>query len=159
MAEKKRIYKKKKRVSGFAAVYRKWNEWDVGDILIGKYVGKREDNYEKDNYLVEVQDAQFSDKKAAKKLMPKEDGEPVVIGLNYTGKLASAMKNVEEGDEIQLEYQGTTALPKGHKFYGKDVHDMDVDILESEDEDEEQDEDESDEESEDDEDEDEDDDL
>lgn len=154
----KRIFKSKKKLSAVKAVYRKWSEWEVGDILIGTFKGTQVDGYDKDNYLVEVEDAQFADKKAAKKLMVVgDDGEKVIIGLNHTGKLANAMKSAEVGDVIQVEYKGMEKMTKG-KFKGKDVHDMEVDIVEEDDGDEDDEdlddeeiEDESDDESEDDE--------
>lgn len=135
----KRIFKSKKKLSSVKAVYRKWSEWDVGDILIGTFKGTQIDQYEKDNYLIEVEDAQFGNKKAAKKLAAV-DGEKVIIGLNHTGKLGRAMKNAEVGDVIQITYNGMDEMAKG-KFKGKDAHDMEVEVVEEEDEDESEDED------------------
>lgn len=137
----KRIFKSKKKLSSVKAVYRKWSDWETGDILIGTFKGTQVDGYEKDNYLVEVEDAQFADKKAVKKLMTVgDDDEKVIIGLNHTGKLANAMKSAEVGDIIQVEYKGMEKMTKG-KFKGKDVHDMDVDVVEEDDGDEDEDED------------------
>lgn len=130
----KRIYKSKKKLSTVKATYRKWNEWDSGDILIGTYKGSQTDNYDKPNWLVEVEDAQFTNAKAAKKLMPKGD-EKVVVGLNSSGKLDQAMEQVEIGDVIQVEYKGMSTIEKG-KYKGKDAHDIEVDLVEEDDEDE-----------------------
>lgn len=154
----KRIFKSKKKLSTVKATYRKWNEWDVGDILIGTYKGSQTDNYDKPNWLIEVEDAQFSNAKAAKKLMPKGD-EKVIVGLNSAGKLDQAMEQLEIGDMVQVEYKGMSTIEKG-KFKGKDAHDIECDLVEEEgDEDDEDledddDADDSDDESEDDEDED-----
>lgn len=128
----KRIFKAKKKLSTVKAVYRKWSEWEVGDILVGTFKGTQIDGYEKDNYLIEVEDAFFTDKAAQKKLTKVgAKGEKTVIGLNHTGKLALAMKQASVGDIIQVEYRGLDTIQKG-KFKGKDVHDMDVDIVEEE---------------------------
>lgn len=150
----KRIFKSKKKLSTMRAVYRKWGEWDAGDVLIGTYKGSQTDDYDKPNWLIEVEDAQFSNAKAAKKLMPKGD-EKVVVGLNSTGKLDAAMEQAEIGDVIQVEYKGMSTIEKG-KYKGKDAHDIEVDVVESDDdeddEDSDDDEDDSDESDEDDED-------
>jgi len=53
----KRVFKTKKKLSGGRSVFRKWNEWEEGDYIIGKYVGMKEDNYEKPNWLIEVEEA------------------------------------------------------------------------------------------------------
>lgn len=127
----KRIFKSKKKLSTVKAVYRKWNEWDVGDILIGTYKGSQTDNYDKPNWLIEVEDAQFSNAKDAKKLMPK-GGEKVIIGLNSAGKLDGALEQIEIGDMVQIEYKGMSEIESG-KFKGKDAHDIDCDLVEEDD--------------------------
>lgn len=124
----KRIFKSKKKLSSTKAVYRKWNEWDAGDILIGTFKGSQTDNYDKPNWLIEVEDAQFANSKEAKKLMPKGD-EKIVVGLNSSGKLDQAMEQVEIGDMIQVEYKGMSTIEKG-KYKGKDAHDIEVDLVE-----------------------------
>lgn len=137
----KRIYKSTKKLSSVKATYRKWSEWDAGDILIGTYKGSQTDSYDKPNWLIEVEDAQFTNAKTAKKFMPKGD-EKVVIGLNSSGKLDQAMEQVEMGDMVQIEYKGMSTIEKG-KYKGKDAHDIEVDLVEEDDEDDdEQDEDE-----------------
>lgn len=128
----KRVFKSKKKLSSTRAAYRKWNEWDTGDVLIGTYKGSQTDNYDKPNWLIEVEDAQFTDKKAAKKLNPNEDGDKNIIGLNSSGKLDAAMDKVEIGDMIQVEYKGMSTIEKG-KFKGKDAHDIEVDLVEEDD--------------------------
>lgn len=136
----KRVFKSKKKLSSTRANYRKWSEWDTGDILIGTYKGSQTDSYDKPNWLIEVEDAQFGDKKAAKKLNPNADGEKNIIGLNSSGKLDAAMDKVEIGDMVQIEYKGMSTIEKG-KYKGKDAHDIEVDLVEEEgDEDEDEDE-------------------
>jgi hypothetical protein len=142
----KRIYKSTKKLSSVKATYRKWSDWDAGDILIGTYKGSQTDSYDKPNWLIEVEDAQFTDAKAAKKLMPKGD-EKVVLGLNSSGKFDLAMEQVEVGDIVQVEYKGMSVIEKG-KYKGKDAHDIEVDLVEEDGADFDKDEDESDEEDE-----------
>lgn len=139
----KRVFKSTRKVSSVRALYRKWAEWDAGDILIGTYKGSQTDSYDKPNWLVEIVDVQFGDKKAAKKFPVDE-----IIGLNSSGKLDKAMESVEVGEMIQVTYNGTSTIEKG-KYKGKDAHDIEVDVVE---EDGEETEDDADEESEDDED-------
>lgn len=138
----KRIFKSKKKLSSVKAVYRKWSEWDEEDILIGVYKGSQTDSYDKPNWLVEVEDAQFSDKKAAKKLMPSS-GEKIIIGLNSSGKLDAAMDQVEMGDIVQVTYKGMSTIEKG-KYKGKDAHDIEVDLVEADDDEDEEDQDDDD---------------
>lgn len=118
----KRTFKTTKKLSGMAAAYRPWREWEVGDVLIGRYKGSKTDNYDKPNWLFEVLDAQFSDGKAAKKLIGK------TVGLNSNGKLDKAMEDVTEGDLIQVTYNGMGTIEKG-KYKGKEAHDVEVDMV------------------------------
>jgi hypothetical protein len=129
----KRVFKSKKKLSGARATYRPWKEWEIGDLIIGKYRGQKEDNYEKPNWLFEVLDAQFSDGRAAKKLIGQ------TIGLNSNGQLNKAMNSglekgsIEEGETIlQVMYNGTSEIEKG-KYAGKDAHLVEVDIVEEDD--------------------------
>ncbi len=118
----KRVFKSRKKLSSTRCVYRKWSEWDAGDILIGTYKGSQIDNYDKPNWLVEVVEAQFSNAKEAKKIADQ------IIGLNSTGKLDKAMDQVEIGQMIQLEYKGMSTIEKG-KYKNKDAHDIEVDLV------------------------------
>lgn len=144
----KRMFKSKKKVSSVRAVYRKWADWEAGDILIGTYKGSQIDSYDKPNWLIEVEDAQFTDVKLVKSLMPKGD-KKIVIGLNSSGKLDKAMEQVEIGEMVQVEYKGTSTIEKG-KYKGKEAHDIEVDIVEEEGDEDEVDEDEDEDEDEDD---------
>ncbi len=135
----KRVFKSKKKLSGGKCTYRAWGDWEVGDLIIGKYKGSKLDQYKKPNWLVEVVDAQFIKHKEGKKLIGQ------VLGLNSNGQLDKAMENVSEGDMIQVCYNGMSEITKG-KFAGKDAHQVEVDLVEeegAEEETEEEDEDES----------------
>lgn len=120
--KKRTMFKSKKKLSGVRCEYRKWNVWDVGDILIGKYVGSKTDNYDKPNWLIEVLEAQFVKKK---KLAAKLEGK--TIGLNSCGKVDAAMKKATEGDTIQFTFNGTGVI-EGGKFDGKEAYDVDVEV-------------------------------
>lgn len=126
--QNKRTYKKTKTVSG-ANLFRKWDEWDVGDVMIAKYIGTHTDQYEKECPIIEVVDAQFKDKSGN-----KYDGKKMV--LNNCGMLMKAMKQVQFGEMVQITYTGTSEIEKG-KFKGKDAHTMTVDVVEADDGDEE----------------------
>lgn len=122
----KRVFRTKKKLSGVRAMYRAWSEWEVGDYIIGTYKGSKTDNYDKPNWLIEVEEASFvSDAKLARKL--QEDN--LVIGLNSNGMLDAAMENVSEGDMIQVMYNGKSEIEKG-KYAGKEAHVVQVDLVE-----------------------------
>ena len=119
----KRVFKSKKKLSGGRCTYRAWKEWETGDYIIGTYKGSKTDNYDKPNWLVLVEEASFvSAPKEAKKLVGQ------VIGLNSNGMLNKAMERVEEGDMIQVMYNGTSEIEKG-KYAGKDAHLVEVDLV------------------------------
>lgn len=118
----KRVFKTTKKLSGAKTAYRPWKEWEVGDIMIGKFLSTRTDNYDKPNYMFEVEDAQFTDFKLAKKLIGEN------LTLNSNGQLDKAMENVEEGSMVQVTYNGTSTIEKG-KYAGKEAHSVEVDLV------------------------------
>lgn len=126
MATVKRKFKSKKKLSSTRATYRPWKEWEAGDIIIGTFKGSQTDNYDKPNWLIEIEEAFFPSKP---KLAAKLKGQ--VLGLNSSGKLDKAMEGVEAGDMIQVEYKGTSLIEKG-KYKGKEAHDVEVDLVEEE---------------------------
>ena len=114
---------KTKQVLTLAKMFRKWSEYSTGDILIGEVVGTHKDQYDKENLIVKVLDAQF------KKDSAKFQGKNLV--LNNVGFLN---KHVEDGSiglgsVIQITYNGTSTIEKG-KFKGKEAHTGMVEILE-----------------------------
>lgn len=118
----KRVFKTTKKLSGGRTMYRKWAEWETGDLIICKFLAQGEDQYEKPNWKVQVEDAQFASSKESKKYTGQ------VLTLNSAGQLDKAMEKVEEGDMIQVTYQGTSVIEKG-KFKGKDAHLVEVDMV------------------------------
>lgn len=131
----KRVFRKGKKLSGGQKNFRRWADWAEGDYVIGKYVGTHTDQYDKECMMLEVADAQFKRKKEGDALIGK------VIVLNAAGQLNKAMEQMEEGQMVQVTYQGTSTIEKG-KYKGKDAHVIEVDLVEEEgDEDEETDDD------------------
>ena len=128
MAGVKRTFKAKKKLSGGRAAYRPWKEWEVGDYIIGVFKGTKTDNYDKDNYLIEVEDV-GGPSKALKKLIGQ------TLGLNETGQLKKAMAKVEEGEIVQVMYNGMAEI-EGGKYKGKEAHSIEVDLMSAEGEDE-----------------------
>ncbi len=119
----KRKFKTTKRLAGGGArVYRKWGEWDVGDVFVGKYISSYLDQYDKPGWVFTVEEAFFKDKKLAKELVGKN------LALNGAGMLNKAMAEIEEGQLVQITYTGTSTIEKG-KFAGKDAHTMEVDLV------------------------------
>lgn len=118
----KRVFKVAKKLSGAKTTYRKWAEWAEGDIVIGKLLKVGEDQYQKPNYMLEVEDAQLADKKLAKELIGKN------ITLNSSGMLDKAMAEIELGKFVQITYNGTAEIEKG-KYKGKDSHVIEVDLM------------------------------
>ena len=118
----KRTWSKKRGVIGGAVLYRKWNEFSEGDIVVGKYVKSSEDQYGKKNFHFEVLDTSFHDKKAGDLLLGK------VWCANSCGSLDKAMEEVQLGEIVQIEYTGLSELTKG-PYAGKEVHSMVVDIV------------------------------
>jgi hypothetical protein len=122
----KRTFKTKKKLSGSRTEFRPWKDWETGDILIGKFVGEKEDQYGNPGWIFEVEDAQWE---GGKKLGGKK------ITLNSAGQLNKAMTDneLEPGQWVQVTYNGTAEIEKG-KYKGKDSHLIEVDLLEEENE-------------------------
>lgn len=119
----KRTFKSKRKLTGGKCTYRAWKEWEVGDYIIGTYRGSKIDNYDKPNWLIEIEDASFSDSKLAKKLIGQ------TLGLNSAGQLNKAMEKVEESAMVQVMYNGTSEIENG-KYAGKDAHLIEVVLVE-----------------------------
>ena len=122
MAVEKRTFKSVRRASSVQCVYRKWSEWDVGDVFIGKYISTKIDNYKKPNWIFEVVEAQLGDKKEAKALKGKN------LGLNSNGELDRAMETIKIGETVQITYNGKEEMDGG-PYKGKDKHKVDVDVV------------------------------
>lgn len=139
----KRVFKTKKKLSGGNNIYRAWDKWSEGDYIIGTFVGEGpNDKWHNPTYQIKIEEAVFSDKKAAKELIGQ------VVTLNNTGGFGKSMKDVSEGDMLQIEYTGQNEITKG-EWKGEMAHAIEVDLVEEEgaesDDDEEQEESEEDE--------------
>lgn len=123
MGEAKRKFKTLKTLTG-RNLYRQYDEWDVGDIVIGKIVDWGTDKYEKKCPIIEVIDPMFKKKSENERVAGKR------LFLNSCGKLAKRINEgaLEEGMTIQLEYLGKNVMEKG-KYAGKEAHDVNVDIV------------------------------
>ena len=117
----KRRFASKKSLKG-AMEFRKWSDYEIGDIVVGKFVGIHHCQYDKENPKIQVIEAFFKDGSGA-----QLTGKNLV--LNSCGVLDSAMKEVKEGDIIQVEYCGQTELTKG-KYAGKEAHSLNIEIVE-----------------------------
>ncbi len=118
----KRTFKKTQTLSGGKKVYRKWDEYEVGDVLIGKYVAIHTDQYKKECPVVEVLEAQFKDDSG-------DDLEGQQLVLNACGMLNKALEDVAFGQLIQVTYNGKSTIEKG-PYKDKEAHTMSVDIVE-----------------------------
>lgn len=127
MASAKRVFKSTAKLGGGQKVYRKWEEWKEGDILIGKYVDTHEDQYGKHCPVIEVIDAQFKDKSGG-----KFEGKNLV--LNQCGQLEKAMKKAEKSQVLQFTYNGKSRIEKG-PYKGKDSHLVETMVVQEEEQD------------------------
>lgn len=127
MAGNKRVFRTKKKLSGVRTEYRAWKDWDEGDVAICKLVGTSQNrkNKAKKDWIVEMEEAMFSDKKKAKELTGK------VVTLNTAGQLDKGMEQVEIGDIVQITYNGQKEM-KGGDYEGEMAHTMEVELVEEE---------------------------
>lgn len=115
--------------------YRQWEDWAVGDVVIGKIVGKHKDNYGKTSPVILVDYCSFKGE-SAEKYMGKN------LVLNSCANLANPLKEAgiinKDGDDVQLgktiqvEYTGKYTLEKG-PYKGKEGHDMQIQVVEVDD--------------------------
>lgn len=125
MAVQKRTFKATRKLSGGQRTYRKWAEWDEGDVLVGKYMDSHTDQYKKVCPVVEVLDAQFKDKSG-------KNFEGKTLVLNANGMLNKAFEKLSFGDLFQVTYNGMTTMENG-PFADKDAHVVEVQAVEEDD--------------------------
>lgn len=121
----KRVFKTKKKLSGEPMNFRKWSDYEEGDYVVGEYVGIHTDQYDKECMKMKVEDAVFRDKKAAKNVIGK------ILVLNAAGQLNKAMEKMDEGQFVQVTYNGMSTIETG-KYAGKDSHVLDIQLMEEE---------------------------
>ncbi len=121
----KRKFVTKKKLSGVKTEYRAWKEWDEGDVIICKLVGTSQNrkNKSKKDWIVEVEDAFFADKKEQKRVIGK------TLTLNTAGQLDKGMEQVSEGELVQITYNGSKEM-EGGDYEGQMAHSMSVDVVE-----------------------------
>ena len=123
----KRTFVTKKKLSGVRTEYRAWKEWDEGDILIGKLVGSSQNkkNKSKKDWIVEVLEMFFADKKEEKRLRGK------TVTLNTAGQLDKGLEQLTEGKIFQVTYNGQKRM-EGGDYAGQMAHTMEVEEVEEE---------------------------
>lgn len=117
-------------------VYRAWEDYSVGDVVMGEIVGKHKDNYGKTSPVIKVSYCSFKTEDAAKYM-----GKNLVLNscANLNNPLTEAKiisadgTDISTGKTIQVEYTGKYTLAKG-PYKGKEGHDMQIQLLESDDE-------------------------
>lgn len=124
----KRKFTVKKQLSG-PKLFKKWEEYNVGDIIIGEYVGVHEDEtYGKTHRKIKVEDIYLKKGKS-------EDFVGKILVLNSAGFIDAAFAQIQEGEFVQIEYGGKAAMTKG-KYAGKEAHTGIVNVIEMEESDE-----------------------
>lgn len=126
----KRKFKTKKVLSGVRTEYRAWKEWTEGDVLVCKLLGTSQNkkNETKKDWIVEVIEPSFEDKKEQKRLKPGTK-----VTLNTAGQLDKGMEQIEIGSLVQITYNGSQEM-SGGRHKGKEAHLMEVVEVESDDE-------------------------
>ena len=115
----KRTFKATGKLTQGASLYRKWSEWAVGDIVIGKYIATHTDKkYGKLGRVIEVISADFKDGSGAKY-------EGNTLTLNQTGKLHKALDAQPFGIVLQLTFKGKAAITSG-PYAGEEANDMEI---------------------------------
>lgn len=96
--------------------FRKWDEYEVGETVSGKYLGKSEkpDKYGKRGHVLEVSESSTG---------VFAPGTQVI--LNSTGLLDKKMVHVEVNQEIQVRYAGKNKITKG-QWAGSMAHNIEL---------------------------------
>jgi hypothetical protein len=122
MLNKKRQFKTKKVLSGVRTEYRAWKEWDEGDTLVAKLLGRTPNrkNKAKKDTIVEVVEPFFSDKGEMKRLKTGTR-----LTLNSAGQFDKGVDQLEEGAMFQVVYNGKNEM-EGGEYAGQEAHAMEV---------------------------------
>jgi hypothetical protein len=120
----KRTFKVVKNLGRSGTLYRAWENWSEGDILVGKYVSEGPlDKYKNPSYIFEVYETFFADKEEGKKL----EGQKVT--LNHNKAFGSQMEQVSAGDDCQITYDGQKEVKNG-PWKGTMAHSPNVQVIE-----------------------------
>ena len=119
-----RKYVVKKSLGG-SQTYRVWEDYSVGDWVLGRFVGYHICQYKKPNPKIEVIDALFYDRDLSDSMVGK------TLVLNAMGSLSAQIDKVEEGETVRVTYNGKNVLTKGI-YAGKEAYSVSVDIIEVE---------------------------
>jgi hypothetical protein len=133
----RREFKVKKELS-MQSQFRSYDDYEVGDIVVGKVVGTTLDRYKKYNIVIKVLSCQFKKEKPS-----KYEGKNLT--MNNTGGINKVLKDASMLDDsgklsdeylgtiLQFEYQGKAKLNDKHTYAGKEAHVIKVDIVEEDD--------------------------
>lgn len=122
MAEGTRKWKSKKHLTARHG-YRKWEDWAAGDIVIGEIVDFQNDSYDHKCMVLKVEETFWQNKKAGKEQIGKR------LFINSNGMILKRIEELEVGNVVQIEYQGTNTIEKG-KYKGKEAHQVDLQLME-----------------------------
>lgn len=116
-------------------IYRGYKDWQIGDVVIGRVMGTQKDTHGKFGIVIEVMEVSFKGQKP-EKFTGKN------LYLNNNGVMAKVLKNADLWDEendkpsdalkgeiLQVEYRGTEKLSSKHKYAGKEVHVIHMELL------------------------------
>lgn len=106
--------------------FRDWKERDEEDVLVCKLIGTSQNrkNKTKKDWIVEVIDAMFADKKEQKRLKPGTK-----VTLNTAGQLDKGMEQLEMGATVMITYNGQVEM-QGGDYKGDPAHTMSVEEVE-----------------------------
>ena len=114
----KRVFQTKKALTG-SNLYKKWEDYSEGDVVVGVFEGIHTDKFKKENAKIKVVHAEFADGTADNYI-----GKTLVI--NSCGSLNKAMESMVEGAAYQFVYNGKITLEKG-PYAGKEAHTLSID--------------------------------
>lgn len=118
--EMKREFKGRK-VSGGIKNFRKWSEWEEGDVMVGKYLNSEKDTrYGGMNRVFEVIEANFLDKNG-KSL----EGQQLSLNKNATIDRVFKEHTPKPGTDMQITYNGKEEMTGGD-YAGQEKHVIEV---------------------------------
>lgn len=108
---------------GGAKIFRKWSLYQVGDVVVGEYIGDHKDNYGKTNRILKITEAMFKGEDAK-----AWAGKQLV--LNSCGMLDKAFEEggIAKGEFLMVEYTGSNVIEKG-PYKGKESHTVKIDRI------------------------------
>lgn len=139
----KRKWTKKKTITSTGnKKFRQWDEYEKGDVIVGRFIQTQSGKFQHDNVIIEPLELQIEDTDWADEVMEAaEDGARLV--LNGCGSLTTAIDDLEEEGIYEFTYNGKNKIKSGD-YKGKMSHLIEVSEVEDPDADDEDDSDEED---------------